>query len=285
MIRVSYIAVTRNRAKFIERALENWRALKRPGDELVVVDGASTDGTYEILARHEGSLIDTLIHEADRGEAHAFNKGFLTARGELIKLLTDDDVFYGEALELAYRAMAEHPEIDVLNTGGENVAVAEDGTTRPNGFQFAPQCAPPPLPRDVPNPYWRLQCGLGLVIRRRSLALTGLFDVRHRWVDTSFLLQAMQAGANVKFIQVKGFRHEWHPGSASAVHRDKSRRELATMLRERSAPLTYRLFGVYDPLWYLAHPSKGASRVLRALSARVAPPPPSTEPEWNGEIY
>src|SRR4051812_8278690 len=93
-IRISYIVATRNRAAFVRAALPMWESLKEPQDELIVIDGDSTDGTYEILRDAKPGLIDCLVHEKDRSEAHAFIKGFLRARGKLIKGLTDDDIFY-----------------------------------------------------------------------------------------------------------------------------------------------------------------------------------------------
>ena len=112
----------------VQKALPMWREIKGTNDELIVVDGNSDDGTYEVLKEEDGKLIDILIHEPDQSEAHAYNKGFVRARGFIIKLITDDDIFYSEALETAYTTMIENSKIDILITGGERIIVNQDGT-------------------------------------------------------------------------------------------------------------------------------------------------------------
>ncbi|MCH7706167.1 MAG: glycosyltransferase [Chloroflexi bacterium] len=98
--RISYVLPTRNKAQFIGKALEIAKRLVGPEDELIVVDGGSTDGTAEIVASY-GDLVDVFISEPDLSPSHASNKGMLTARGRYIKWLTDDDEFFPEAMEQA----------------------------------------------------------------------------------------------------------------------------------------------------------------------------------------
>ncbi|UCB47400.1 MAG: glycosyltransferase, partial [Spirochaetota bacterium] len=127
MVRTSLIAVTKDRVEMVQKALPSWRELKGNEEELIVVDGDSKDGTYELLKKEEGKLVDLLIHEPDRSEAEALNKGFLKARGIIIKIITDDDIYYSKALEKAYDTMIEYPGIDILITGGVRALVDEDG--------------------------------------------------------------------------------------------------------------------------------------------------------------
>jgi glycosyltransferase involved in cell wall biosynthesis len=58
--------------------------------EFIIVDGASTDGTLEILRKHESS-IDYWISEPDRGIYDAMNKGVQLARGRWLCFLGSDD--------------------------------------------------------------------------------------------------------------------------------------------------------------------------------------------------
>lgn len=58
--------------------------------EYIVVDGASTDGTLEIIREHESS-IDYWISEPDRGIYDAMNKGVQLARGRWLYFLGSDD--------------------------------------------------------------------------------------------------------------------------------------------------------------------------------------------------
>ena len=78
-----------------------------PGDEHLVVDGGSSDGTIEILEAHPHVRY---VSEPDRGLADAMNKGIRLARGELVGWLNADDVLLPGALEAVRAAARERPD-------------------------------------------------------------------------------------------------------------------------------------------------------------------------------
>lgn len=59
--------------------------------EYIVIDGGSTDGTLDILAKYRGH-ISTLIIEKDKGIYDAMNKALLHARGQWLLFLGADDL-------------------------------------------------------------------------------------------------------------------------------------------------------------------------------------------------
>jgi glycosyltransferase involved in cell wall biosynthesis len=90
--RVSVIVAVRDRADVIGRAIDSVLAQEYPDVELIVVDGASTDGTSDILQARSGD-IDRLIIEPDTGIYDAWNKGLGLASGDWIMFLGSDDVY------------------------------------------------------------------------------------------------------------------------------------------------------------------------------------------------
>ena len=60
--------------------------------EYIVVDGGSTDGTLDLLARYR-NRIATLISEPDQGLYDAMNKGIKAATGDVVAILNADDVY------------------------------------------------------------------------------------------------------------------------------------------------------------------------------------------------
>ena len=62
--------------------------------EHIIVDGASTDGTLEILKQYDADIIS----EKDAGICNAFNKGLGRASGEFIHTLNADDKYMPEAM-------------------------------------------------------------------------------------------------------------------------------------------------------------------------------------------
>lgn len=287
-IRVSYVAVTRNRRTFVERALHAWKAIKGPQDELVVVDGASVDGTFEMLRDAEPGLIDCLVHETDRSEAHALNRGMLRARGSLIKPISDDDEYFPEGLEKAYSVMLSRPEIEILNTGGENVFVNASGEDELHSFQSAPAGW---------SPFWRLNlCGVGLVIRREALAVIGLIDPRHKLADHSLNIQAHLRGARIRFLQVKTYRHRSHEESLSVTIQPRIECEYSRMYRDLGVPPSFRLVRGFQTLtlggWSLPfllqsaiHPGFALRKVGHKLLPSLVGRPVPIEPVWDERLY
>lgn len=91
-MKISIVTAVFNRADCISDALESLQNQTHPQIEHVVIDGASTDGTLELLRGRLGSQA-VLVSEPDNGIYDALNKGFAKATGEVIGLLHSDDFF------------------------------------------------------------------------------------------------------------------------------------------------------------------------------------------------
>ena len=101
MEKFSIITVCRNEQMAIRDTCESIVAQKSRDFEWIVVDGASTDGTLEILNEYSGS-IRHLVSEPDAGIYNAMNKGAALAIGEYLIFMNGGDCFASpEALEHA----------------------------------------------------------------------------------------------------------------------------------------------------------------------------------------
>jgi glycosyltransferase involved in cell wall biosynthesis len=87
---VSIVTAVRNGRAFIADTLKSVATQTYPNCEHIVVDGASTDGTPDIVRPYEARL-SHWISEPDRGIADAFNKGLRLATGDYIMFLNADD--------------------------------------------------------------------------------------------------------------------------------------------------------------------------------------------------
>ena len=117
--KLSYILTTYNKLDYLKITLPYLLAACYPDEEIVIVDGGSSDGTVEYLqALLDQKKIHYFISEKDFGEAHGTNKAFLAAKGQLLKIITDDDVFDFEALQRCKKFMLEHPSVDILGFDG-----------------------------------------------------------------------------------------------------------------------------------------------------------------------
>ncbi len=231
MVRVSYILTTRNRAEFLDKALENVREYITAEDELIVIDGASTDNTAEVIEKHR-DIVTLFQSEPDCGEAHGLNKGILASSGRYIKLITDDDYFYPEAMHRAIAVMEEHPELDAVMCGGE-MYEAHSGKNNDRVaryFSASQSCCSNGALEDV---LYRISCGLGLILARKSLSLVGLFDATFRAVDTEYLARLMASGANFQYLNIKLYHHTRYPHSGALIKAECQRDMLRVLLRHK----------------------------------------------------
>ena len=124
---LSYVLTTRNKLPYLKEVMNRLIENVQDDEEIVVVDGASIDGSVEYLKNQfEKGHIHQLLSEPDLCQAHGTNKGLLMAQGQIIKILTDDDVFYFPGIRKCKEFLLSHPEIDVLN--GNTADFYKDGS-------------------------------------------------------------------------------------------------------------------------------------------------------------
>ena len=95
-MKISIITITYNSAKTLPRALESVRSQTYGDIEHIIVDGASTDGTVDLIKAYAHNKPQTVrwISEPDGGIYDALNKGIRMATGDVVGFLHSDDVLY-----------------------------------------------------------------------------------------------------------------------------------------------------------------------------------------------
>jgi glycosyltransferase involved in cell wall biosynthesis len=121
---VSIVTPSYNQARFLEATLRSVLEQDYPNLEYLVVDGASTDGSVDIIRRYAGRLT-WWVSEKDSGQSEAINKGLRRARGEIVGWLNSDDVYLPGAVAAAVAAFQAHPQAAVVY--GDALAIDADG--------------------------------------------------------------------------------------------------------------------------------------------------------------
>lgn len=97
-MKVSIITSCYNRKDTIRDAIESVLSQDYSDIEYVIVDGASTDGTQDVIEgiiKNRPSHIDVrYVSEPDHGMYEALNKGIRMATGDVIGLVHSDDFLY-----------------------------------------------------------------------------------------------------------------------------------------------------------------------------------------------
>ena len=120
MTTLSFVIPTRNQARFLPQCIDGCLAQDVPGAEIVVVDGASTDDTTNVLASYGDKI--RWVSEKDRGQSEAINKGIRMAKGELIAWINSDDYYVGPtALGSLLDAFEAEPNVDIAYGNGIRV--------------------------------------------------------------------------------------------------------------------------------------------------------------------
>jgi glycosyltransferase len=94
-MRISIITAAFNREAVIGDAIRSLYAQTHREFEHVVVDGASTDNTLQIVSALSDNRT-VAVSEPDQGVCDAFNKGLARASGEIVGFLHSDDFFADE---------------------------------------------------------------------------------------------------------------------------------------------------------------------------------------------
>lgn len=120
--KVSVITVCRNVADALEKTLRNVARQDYTDMEVIVVDGASTDRTTDVL-KEMGNVVDKSVSEPDRGIYDAMNKGVAMATGEYCIFMNAGDEF--AATDTLSRVFSCNHDADIIY--GDVVKTGRDG--------------------------------------------------------------------------------------------------------------------------------------------------------------
>ena len=116
MLTISVVIATHNRAPLLRATLDRLRSQAfAPGDEVIVVDNASTDATPDVISRAAQGFPVPICHRHDLspGKAPALNAAISSARGDILAL-TDDDVLVGDDWIAVMRQLFEDPSVALV---------------------------------------------------------------------------------------------------------------------------------------------------------------------------
>jgi glycosyltransferase involved in cell wall biosynthesis len=117
---ITIVTPSFNQGQFIEETIFSVLNQTYKNIQYILVDGGSNDNTMEVVNRYR-DRIDSIIHEKDRGQADAINKGFRIAKGELVGWINSDDILYPDCLEKIVELYNENPNAAIYYHSKNNV--------------------------------------------------------------------------------------------------------------------------------------------------------------------
>jgi glycosyltransferase involved in cell wall biosynthesis len=206
-ISIGVIVPVLNGARFLPPMLDSVTAQTRQPDEVVFIDGASTDGTLDLIQAwiSTSPIRARWLSERDRGQADAINKGLGLVDSEYVGWLNADDLLEPRAIESVAAALESERDIDFV--WGFCLVVNAQGT-----------------PLYIMNPFVREDLGAlrhhrnfvpqpGSFFRRSLVERLGTLDASYHYMfDYEFFLR-MAGKAKARFVPSVLARFRIHAAS------------------------------------------------------------------------
>ncbi len=111
---ISVVMATYNGTHYLREQLRSVLDQLLQGDELIIVDDDSQDGTFELILSFESSKVRIIRNPVNLGVLATFERGLLLAKNEFIFLCDQDDVWLPGKRTAFLAAFAQDPSVSVV---------------------------------------------------------------------------------------------------------------------------------------------------------------------------
>jgi glycosyltransferase involved in cell wall biosynthesis len=206
-VKISVITASLNRRDFIRAAVESVLDQHYPEFEHWIIDGGSSDGTFELLNEYPHLKI---ISEPDRGVYDAWNKGINHSDGDVVSILNSDDLYAPSAFRRCAEMFRNFPDASLVSGGCQIFRTTQSGRQiemhnyrNPRRYRLSLRNATIGLP-NINSRFFR----------RSLFAAIGGFDLNYSIAaDREFLIRAALAKARDLAVTDVFYRYRHHPGS------------------------------------------------------------------------
>lgn len=200
---VSIITVCRNSEKTIAKTIESVLHQSYSHLEYLVIDGASTDGTIDIIKQYEPKFNGRMrwLSEKDGGIYDAMNKGVRLAKGTILGIINSDDWYEADAIQRVVNSYRKHGDAVYYGI----LRVMEDGKEamlRLVNWQFM---------------YREVVGHPAYFITKNIYNEHGLFRLDYKYAaDYEFMMRLVHH--KVPFVQINSILANFAQGGKSATH-------------------------------------------------------------------
>ena len=122
---ISVCMAAYNGERYITAQLQSILSQLGGGDEVIVVNDASTDGTQDCVLALQDDRIRLIVHHSNLGISRTFEDAILGASGRILFLSDQDDLWIPQKVAVILEAFRTHPDVTLITT---DVAIID-----PNG--------------------------------------------------------------------------------------------------------------------------------------------------------
>jgi glycosyltransferase involved in cell wall biosynthesis len=130
MNNLTAILVNYNHSRFLSESLGSLLAQKRPADELIIIDDASTDDSAAVIMKLISGMKNARLvsNSKNIGCVSTMGNGLALANGDIVFFAASDDVFYPRLFEVGMTLLDASPQAalssassDIINATGGNL--------------------------------------------------------------------------------------------------------------------------------------------------------------------
>lgn len=240
---VSVVMATYNGTQYLKEQLRSVLDELLPGDELIIVDDDSQDGTLKLLNSLDSAVVRVIRNPANVGVRATFERGLSLSNNEIIFLCDQDDVWLPGKRATFVGAFEQDPAVAVVISDAEVIdeqgrVIAPSFMATKHGFNGG-----------IFATVWRnryLGCAMAL---RRSLLASALPVPRQAPMHDMWFGAIGRMTGKVVYLPVPLLQYRRHTGNVSP----SIRQSFSRMIRWRIA-LTFALgirmlslrFGLHD---------------------------------------
>ena len=122
--KITLITPVFNSAQYLEQAVQSVISQQYPNLEYFIEDGASTDGSLDIIRKYECQLTGW-TSEPDKGMYDALNRGFARSSGEIMGWISATDMLHTRSLYVVGSVFKALPQVEWIT--GRPTGFSEDG--------------------------------------------------------------------------------------------------------------------------------------------------------------
>jgi glycosyltransferase involved in cell wall biosynthesis len=226
IITITFNLIKNNRESLFRNCVESVHGQTYGGIEHIIVDGASNDGTLDLIKEYADKGWISYVSEPDAGIYDAFNKGVKLAKGKYVAFLNSDDNYHDkEGVERS---------VEVLEDSGADFSYApavikfEDGTL----FSDHPQCNP-----KISNVFFTMPfCHQTMFTKREVILKEDMFDASYKSAaDYDFVVKLCLKGCKSVFLKRAFVTYQF--AGVSSTAQENSLNETADIWRRRYGTL------------------------------------------------
>ena len=234
-MKVSIITIVWNNKETIRDAINTVLSQTYKNIEYIIIDGASTDGTFEIIQNYSDKVAK-IVSESDKGIYDGLNKGISLATGDVIAFLHSDDVYANETVISNI--------VNCFDNGAQGVygdLVYTDKADVNKVFRYWKSCdfSPSLLSKGWMPPHPTL------FLRREVYQKYGAFDISFKIAgDYDFMLRILKDNIVVKYLPQVIYKMRVGGESNRSIKNilDKSKEDLRAMRKNKINNPFFALF-------------------------------------------